>query len=313
MKEPIDNLALSNAVRPGVVGWSKTLARELGPKGITVNCVAPGRIDTERLREVYPDGPTEADLATIPLRPPRHAARDRRPRRVPLLGPRRVRLRRDDPRRRRPAPLAPLGSPDAKALQPGRLLLAGAILALDHVRRALARAVRRLPPAAGRGASRGAARHRRDAEARRGHGRDLLRRSDPEAGVAAREHVPEHPRRLDARPQSQRQSARASPSPCAARPISARWRARRRSRRRSRCASWATTSEYARTAPSSPACTAIFPRERQDRARGGDSRRRRPARFARPSTCSELIAANKPGTPLTLTLRGIRRGSARCV
>ena len=68
VKEPIDNLALSNAIRPGVVGWSKTLARELGPKGITVNCIAPGRIDTDRLREVYPDGPTDADLATIPLR-----------------------------------------------------------------------------------------------------------------------------------------------------------------------------------------------------------------------------------------------------
>lgn len=67
VKEPIDNLALSNAVRPGVVGWAKTLARELGPKGITVNCIAPGRIDTDRLREVYPDGPTEADLAAIPL------------------------------------------------------------------------------------------------------------------------------------------------------------------------------------------------------------------------------------------------------
>jgi 3-oxoacyl-[acyl-carrier protein] reductase len=33
-----------------------------------VNAIAPGRIDTERLQEVYPDGPTEADLATIPLR-----------------------------------------------------------------------------------------------------------------------------------------------------------------------------------------------------------------------------------------------------
>lgn len=68
VKEPVDNLALSNTVRPGVVGWSKTLSRELGPKGITVNCIAPGRIDTERLKEVYPDGPTEADLTTIPLR-----------------------------------------------------------------------------------------------------------------------------------------------------------------------------------------------------------------------------------------------------
>jgi 3-oxoacyl-[acyl-carrier protein] reductase len=68
VREPIDNLALSNAVRPGVIGWSKTLAREVGPKGITVNAIAPGRIDTERLAEVYPDDPTEADLAAIPLR-----------------------------------------------------------------------------------------------------------------------------------------------------------------------------------------------------------------------------------------------------
>jgi 3-oxoacyl-[acyl-carrier protein] reductase len=68
VREPIDNLALSNIVRPGVVGWAKSLARELGRKGITVNCVAPGSIDTDRIREVYPDGPTEADLATIPLR-----------------------------------------------------------------------------------------------------------------------------------------------------------------------------------------------------------------------------------------------------
>jgi len=68
VREPIDNLALSNAIRPGVVGWAKSLARELGPKGITVNCIAPGRIDTDRIREVYPDGPSEADLATIPMR-----------------------------------------------------------------------------------------------------------------------------------------------------------------------------------------------------------------------------------------------------
>jgi 3-oxoacyl-[acyl-carrier protein] reductase len=68
VREPIDNLALSNAIRPGVIGWAKSLARELGPKGITVNSIAPGRIDTDRIREVYPDGPTEADLQTIPLR-----------------------------------------------------------------------------------------------------------------------------------------------------------------------------------------------------------------------------------------------------
>jgi 3-oxoacyl-[acyl-carrier protein] reductase len=68
VREPIDNLALSNSVRPGIVGWAKSLARELGPKGTTVNCIAPGRIDTDRIREVYPDGPSEEDLATIPLR-----------------------------------------------------------------------------------------------------------------------------------------------------------------------------------------------------------------------------------------------------
>ena len=68
VREPIDNLALSNMVRPGVIGWAKTLARELGPAGITVNSIAPGRIDTERIREVYPDGPNEADLLAIPLR-----------------------------------------------------------------------------------------------------------------------------------------------------------------------------------------------------------------------------------------------------
>ena len=67
-KEPTDHLALSNAIRPGLTGWMKTLARELGPKGITVNCVAPGRIATARLDELYPDGPTDSDLAEIPLR-----------------------------------------------------------------------------------------------------------------------------------------------------------------------------------------------------------------------------------------------------
>ena len=50
VRSPIDNLALSNALRPGVVGWMKTLAREVGAKGITVNTIAPGLIDTERLR-----------------------------------------------------------------------------------------------------------------------------------------------------------------------------------------------------------------------------------------------------------------------
>ncbi|HXR12996.1 MAG TPA: SDR family oxidoreductase, partial [Gaiellaceae bacterium] len=66
-KEPTRHLALSNAFRPAVTGLFKTLASELGPRGITVNCVAPGRIATARLEHLYPDGPTESDLADIPL------------------------------------------------------------------------------------------------------------------------------------------------------------------------------------------------------------------------------------------------------
>jgi 3-oxoacyl-[acyl-carrier protein] reductase len=67
-KEPVNNLALSNAFRPAVTGWLKTLSRDLGPSGITVNCVAPGRIATARLEQLYPQGATEADLVDIPLR-----------------------------------------------------------------------------------------------------------------------------------------------------------------------------------------------------------------------------------------------------
>ena len=68
VREPVDNLALSNAVRPGVVGWAKSMARELGPKKITVNTIAPGKIDTERLAEVYANRSRAEDMAAIPLR-----------------------------------------------------------------------------------------------------------------------------------------------------------------------------------------------------------------------------------------------------
>jgi 3-oxoacyl-[acyl-carrier protein] reductase len=68
VREPIDNLALSNTVRPGVIGWAKTMAREVGPDGVTVNSIAPGRIETARLAEVYVDRSRADDLAVIPLR-----------------------------------------------------------------------------------------------------------------------------------------------------------------------------------------------------------------------------------------------------
>lgn len=65
VREPSEGLALSNAVRPGVVGWAKSLAREVGGDGITINTIAPGRIDTERLREAYP---SEQQIGQIPLK-----------------------------------------------------------------------------------------------------------------------------------------------------------------------------------------------------------------------------------------------------
>jgi 3-oxoacyl-[acyl-carrier protein] reductase len=66
--EPTTHLALSNTFRPALIGWLKTLSREVGPKKITVNCVAPGRIATARLDELYPEGPTEQQLEEIALR-----------------------------------------------------------------------------------------------------------------------------------------------------------------------------------------------------------------------------------------------------
>lgn len=52
VKEPIKGLVLSNAVRAGVVGLSKTLANELGPDGIRVNVVCPGYTATDRMTEL---------------------------------------------------------------------------------------------------------------------------------------------------------------------------------------------------------------------------------------------------------------------
>ena len=77
VKQPIENLALSNAFRPALVGVVKTLALEVASAGITVNLVAPGKIDTPRVRALdegraaarglsYPDLRAQAE-ATIPM------------------------------------------------------------------------------------------------------------------------------------------------------------------------------------------------------------------------------------------------------
>lgn len=60
--QPIPNLALSNGVRGAMAGWSKTLAEEVAPHGITVNMVLPGRIATDRVAEL--DGNRAAKSGT---------------------------------------------------------------------------------------------------------------------------------------------------------------------------------------------------------------------------------------------------------
>ena len=52
VKQPVDNLILSNSLRAAVTGYAKTLAREVAPHGITVNTILPGYTATERIAEL---------------------------------------------------------------------------------------------------------------------------------------------------------------------------------------------------------------------------------------------------------------------
>ncbi len=55
VKEPIPNIALSNTLRISIQGLAKTLAGELGPRGIRVNTVLPGYIYTDRVEQLIRD------------------------------------------------------------------------------------------------------------------------------------------------------------------------------------------------------------------------------------------------------------------
>ncbi len=71
--EPIPGLTISNGLRPGLAGFAKSLADELGPRGIRVVGVLPSRIDTDRVRELDgmsadPEATRAANEARIPLR-----------------------------------------------------------------------------------------------------------------------------------------------------------------------------------------------------------------------------------------------------
>lgn len=70
VKAPIAGLAASNGLRPGLGMLAKTMADELGPRAIRVNALLPGRVDTDRVRDL--DGPDpevrRSVEQTIPLR-----------------------------------------------------------------------------------------------------------------------------------------------------------------------------------------------------------------------------------------------------
>jgi 3-oxoacyl-[acyl-carrier protein] reductase len=75
-KSPKPNMVLSNSLRPAIVGLMRTLAIELAERGVRANCVAPGKIDTERVQHldglraerggVPPDAIREASERVIP-------------------------------------------------------------------------------------------------------------------------------------------------------------------------------------------------------------------------------------------------------
>jgi 3-oxoacyl-[acyl-carrier protein] reductase len=71
--EPIPGLTISNGLRPGLAGFAKSLADELGPRGIRVVGLLPARIDTDRVKELDglsadPEATRAANEARIPLR-----------------------------------------------------------------------------------------------------------------------------------------------------------------------------------------------------------------------------------------------------
>ncbi|MGW5233920.1 SDR family oxidoreductase [Streptomyces nodosus] len=71
--EPIPGLTISNGLRPGLAGFAKSLSDELGPRGIRVVGLVPGRIDTDRVRELDalsadPVAARAAQQSRIPLR-----------------------------------------------------------------------------------------------------------------------------------------------------------------------------------------------------------------------------------------------------
>jgi 3-oxoacyl-[acyl-carrier protein] reductase len=65
VKQPIGNIALSNAFRTGLVAAMKTLATDVAKDGVTVNVIATGRVATDRLRALYGGGADAFERAAV--------------------------------------------------------------------------------------------------------------------------------------------------------------------------------------------------------------------------------------------------------
>lgn len=74
VRVPLPGLSISNGLRPGLAGVAKTMANELGPRGVRINSLIPGSIATDRLRDIAAmkgqdyDEVRRATEARIPLR-----------------------------------------------------------------------------------------------------------------------------------------------------------------------------------------------------------------------------------------------------
>lgn len=69
VKQPVRGIEISSGLRPGLAMWAKHLADEIGPKGMRVFSLLPGRIMTDRMTALMPDPDAREQMAqTIPLR-----------------------------------------------------------------------------------------------------------------------------------------------------------------------------------------------------------------------------------------------------
>jgi 3-oxoacyl-[acyl-carrier protein] reductase len=73
-RQPVDNLVLSNALRPAVLGFASSLARDVAKDGITVNAILPGYTRTERMAQLEVGAETVSEIPAGRLGEPREFA-----------------------------------------------------------------------------------------------------------------------------------------------------------------------------------------------------------------------------------------------